>query len=88
MEAELVVERTTVTLAENLAKKKDEEIQMAERALRNQSAEVEKLQDKYAAMEALEAKITALEKVNSFVLYKLFTAGLTISLELCFNLYS
>ena len=41
MEAELVVERTTVTLAENLVKKKDEEIQMAERALRNQSAEVE-----------------------------------------------
>ena len=52
-------------------KKKDEEIQMAERALRDQSAEVEKLQEKCGAMEALEAQIAALEKVNSF------TAGLT-----------
>ena len=47
-----------------MLKKKDEEIKMAERALRDQSAEVENLMKKCADVEALQAKIVALEKVN------------------------
>ena len=87
-EAELIVEKVAVTAVESLVKKKDDEIQMVERALRDQSAEVEKLQEKCAVMEALEAKIAAMEKVNAFALYKLCTAVLTTILVLCFNLYS
>ena len=64
LEAKLVVEKTVVTSAKNLLKKKDEEIQMAERALRDQSTEVENLQKKCATIEALEAKIATLEKVS------------------------
>ena len=64
VEAEPIVEKTTVTSAENLLKKKEEEIKMIERALRDQSAEVENLKKKCADIEALEAKITALEKVS------------------------
>ena len=88
LEAELIVEKAVVTKAENLSNKKDEEIQMAERALRDQYAEMEKVQERCAAIEALEIKVAALEKVNSFVLYKLCTASLTSILELCFDLYS
>ena len=80
LEAELVVEKTVVAVAEALVKKKDVEIQMSERALRDQSTEIEKLQEKCAAMEALETKIVALEKVNPFALYKVCITGLTITL--------
>ena len=80
LEAELVVEKAAVAAAETLIKKKDAEMQMSERVLRDQSAEIEKLQEKCAIMEALEAKIAALEKVNPFVLYKLCITGLTITL--------
>ena len=45
LEAELIVEKTAVTSTENLLKKKDEEIKMAERALRYQSAEVQNLKN-------------------------------------------
>ena len=82
LEAELIVEKATVTAAERLVKKKDEEIQIAER---DQSTDIEKLQEKCTAMEALEAKVIALEKVNSLVPYKLYTIVLIIILELCFN---
>ena len=64
LEAELIVEKTAITSVENLLKKKDEEIRMAERALRDQSAEVENLKKKCADVEALEAKVAALEKVS------------------------
>ena len=64
LEAELVVKKTAVTSAENLLKKKDDEIKMAKRALRDQSAEVENLKKKCTNIEALEAKVAALEKVS------------------------
>ena len=64
MEAELIVEKAAITSAENLLKKKEEEIKMTEQALRDQSAEVENLKKKYADIGALEAKIIALEKVS------------------------
>ena len=63
LEAELVIEKSAVTSAENLLKKKDEEIKMVERALREQSTEVENLKKKCADIEALQAKIAPLEKV-------------------------
>ena len=47
-----------------MLRKKDDKIKMAERALRDQSVEVETLKKKCADIEALEAKIAALEKVN------------------------
>ena len=64
LEAKLVIEKTIVTSAKNLLKKKDEEIQMAKRALRDQFAEVEILQKKCAAIEALETKVAVLEKIS------------------------
>ena len=64
MEAELVVEKATVSIAKKLLRKKNDEIKMAERALRDQSTEVEALKKKCADVEALQAKVAALEKVN------------------------
>ena len=64
MEAELIIEKTAITSAENLLKKKDDEIKMVELALRDLSAKVENLKKKCADVEALEAKVAALEKVN------------------------
>ena len=43
LETGLIVEKTVVAVAEALVKKKDVEIQMSKRALRDQSAEIEKL---------------------------------------------
>ena len=69
-----------MAVADALVNKKDVEIQMSERALRDQSTKIEKLQEKCAVTKALEAKIAALEKVNPMILYKLCITGLTITL--------
>ena len=64
MEAELVAEKATVSTIEKLLRKRNEELNMAERALRDQSAEVENMKKKCADVEAVEAKVAVLERVN------------------------
>ena len=67
METELVAERAAVSIAASLLRKKNEEIRMPESTLRKQSTEVKALKKQCAYMEALKAKIVALEKVNSII---------------------
>ena len=64
LEAELVAEKAAVSTAESLLRKKNEKIRMVERALRDQSAEVEAIKKQCADVEALKAKVATLEKVN------------------------
>ena len=73
MEAELIIEKTAVSSAENLLRKKNDEIKMAEWALRDQSTEVKALKKKCVDVEALQAKVAALEKVNQ-IMYFLISA--------------
>ena len=54
MDAELASMRTSVSQAENVVKRKNEEIQMSESVLKKQAAE----------MDALKIKIVELEKVS------------------------
>ena len=60
----MIAERAAVSKVESLLRKKNEEIRMVERALRDQSTEVEALKEQCANVEAPKAKVAALEKVN------------------------
>ena len=64
MEADLVAKRAAVSTTESLLRKKNEEIRMAKKALKDQYAEVKGLKKQCADVEALKAKVAALEKVN------------------------
>ena len=57
MEAELISMKTSISESENVVKKKNEEIQMSESALKKQAAE----------MDTLKTRIAELEKVRSIL---------------------
>ena len=64
MEVELIAEKVVVSSVQGLLRKKDEEMKMVERALRDQYDEVETLKKKCADVETLQAKVATPEKVN------------------------